>query len=99
MTADPLMPSKISVAAVLLAASAAAASTISLPADTPVYLVTKQEIIAKKRDYAVGDLIPVQVWRDVIVNGRTNAMPAQKDLLTEDRIRTVVAYVLSLQEN
>jgi cytochrome c oxidase cbb3-type subunit 3 len=37
--------------------------------------------------------------RDVIVNGRLNQMPAQKDLLTEDRIRTVVAYVLSLNED
>jgi cytochrome c oxidase cbb3-type subunit 3 len=36
--------------------------------------------------------------RDVILNGRTNQMPAQKDLLTEDRIRTIVAYVLSLNE-
>ncbi len=39
-----------------------------------------------------------EVIRDVIVNGRTNQMPAQKDILTEDRIRTVVAYVLSLNE-
>ena len=34
--------------------------------------------------------------RDVIMHGRTNQMPAQKDLLSEDRIRTLVAYVLSL---
>ena len=34
--------------------------------------------------------------RDVIANGRINQMPAQKDLLTEDRIRTLVAYVMSL---
>jgi cytochrome c oxidase cbb3-type subunit 3 len=36
--------------------------------------------------------------RDVILNGRVNQMPAQKDLLSEDRIRTLVAYVLSLAE-
>jgi cytochrome c oxidase cbb3-type subunit 3 len=36
--------------------------------------------------------------RDVIVNGRTNQMPAQKEILTDDRIRTVVAYVMSLNE-
>ncbi len=34
--------------------------------------------------------------RDVLVNGRINQMPAQKDLLSEDRIRTLVAYVMSL---
>ena len=35
--------------------------------------------------------------RDVILNGRQNRMPAQKDLLTADQIRTLVAFVLSLQ--
>lgn len=34
--------------------------------------------------------------RDVIANGRVNQMPAQRDLLSEDRIRTLVAYVMSL---
>jgi cytochrome c oxidase cbb3-type subunit 3 len=34
--------------------------------------------------------------RDVIANGRINQMPAQRDVLTEDRIRTLVAYVMSL---
>lgn len=34
--------------------------------------------------------------RDVIVNGRINQMPAQKDVLSADRIRTLVAYVMSL---
>jgi cytochrome c oxidase cbb3-type subunit 3 len=34
--------------------------------------------------------------RDVINNGRANQMPAQANLLSEDRIRTLVAYVLSL---
>jgi len=36
--------------------------------------------------------------RDVINNGRVNQMPAHKDLLSEDRIRVLVAYVLSLNE-
>ncbi len=34
--------------------------------------------------------------RAVIADGKVNQMPAQRDLLTEDRIRTLVAYVLSL---
>jgi cytochrome c oxidase cbb3-type subunit 3 len=34
--------------------------------------------------------------RDVLTNGRVNQMPAQKDLLSADRIRTLVAYVQSL---
>jgi cytochrome c oxidase cbb3-type subunit 3 len=34
--------------------------------------------------------------RDVIMNGRVNEMPAQHTLLSEDRIRTLVAYVVSL---
>jgi len=34
--------------------------------------------------------------RDVIVNGRINQMPAQRDLLSKDRIRALVAYVMSL---
>ncbi|MBT8445198.1 MAG: cytochrome-c oxidase, cbb3-type subunit III [Gammaproteobacteria bacterium] len=34
--------------------------------------------------------------RDVLVNGRINQMPAQGDLLTEDRIRMLVAYVMSM---
>jgi len=36
--------------------------------------------------------------RDVIVNGRVNQMPAQRDLLSKDRIRTLVAYVMSLSQ-
>jgi len=34
--------------------------------------------------------------RDVITNGRMSHMPAQRDLLNADRIRTVVAFVMSL---
>jgi cytochrome c oxidase cbb3-type subunit 3 len=34
--------------------------------------------------------------RDVITNGRMSQMPAQRNALSEDRIRTVAAYVLSL---
>jgi cytochrome c oxidase cbb3-type subunit 3 len=34
--------------------------------------------------------------RDVIQQGRVNQMPAQSDVLTPDRIRVLVAYVLSL---
>ena len=37
-----------------------------------------------------------QTIRDVILNGRVNQMPAQKDILSEPRVRTLVAYVLSL---
>ena len=33
--------------------------------------------------------------RDVIMVGRVNQMPAQSDL-SEDKIRTLVAYVMSL---
>lgn len=33
---------------------------------------------------------------DIVMNGRQNQMPAQKDLLSEDRIRVLTAYVLSL---
>ena len=36
--------------------------------------------------------------RDVIMSGRINQMPAQQNVLNEDRIRVVTAYVLSLQE-
>jgi cytochrome c oxidase cbb3-type subunit 3 len=40
-----------------------------------------------------------EVLRDMIVNGRVNQMPGQKEVLvTDDRIRTVVAYVMSLSE-
>jgi cytochrome c oxidase cbb3-type subunit 3 len=34
--------------------------------------------------------------RDVILNGRMSQMPPQRDTLSAERIRTVVAYVLSL---
>jgi len=34
--------------------------------------------------------------RDVIVKGRISQMPAQSDVLSSDRIRVLVAYVLSL---
>ena len=37
-----------------------------------------------------------EIIRDVIMNGRQNQMPAQRDLLSEDRIRVLAAYVLSL---
>ncbi len=37
--------------------------------------------------------------RDVIMTGRINQMPAHKDLLGEDRIRVVTAYVLSLSKD
>jgi cytochrome c oxidase cbb3-type subunit 3 len=35
---------------------------------------------------------------DVITKGRANEMPAQRDTLTGDQIRTIVAYVLSLSQ-
>ncbi len=35
---------------------------------------------------------------DVIVNGRNNQMPAQLDIIGEDRARVVAAYVLSLSK-
>lgn len=37
--------------------------------------------------------------RDVINNGRVNQMPAQLELLGEDRVKLVTAYVLSLSRN
>jgi cytochrome c oxidase cbb3-type subunit 3 len=36
------------------------------------------------------------IIRDVIVNGRTNEMPAQEPLLGADRVHVLAAYVLSL---
>jgi len=36
--------------------------------------------------------------RSVILNGRMSQMPAQSNILNADRIRTVVAFVLSLNE-
>ena len=36
--------------------------------------------------------------RETIVNGRVNRMPAQLDLIGEDRVRLVTAYVLSLSQ-
>lgn len=36
--------------------------------------------------------------RETIVNGRVNQMPAQLDLIGEDRVRLVTAYVLSLSQ-
>jgi cytochrome c oxidase cbb3-type subunit 3 len=37
--------------------------------------------------------------RDTINNGRVNQMPAHLDLIGEDRVRMVAAYVLSLSQN
>ena len=37
--------------------------------------------------------------RDTINNGRVNQMPAHLDLIGEDRVRMVVAYVLSLSQD
>ena len=37
-----------------------------------------------------------QALYDIIMNGRQNQMPAQKDVLSEQRIRVLTAYVLSL---
>ncbi len=37
-----------------------------------------------------------EIIRDIIMNGRQNQMPAQRDLLSEERIRVLAAYVLSL---
>jgi len=37
--------------------------------------------------------------RDTINNGRVNQMPAQLDLIGEDRVRMVAAYVLSLSQD
>jgi len=36
--------------------------------------------------------------RETIMNGRVNRMPAQLDLIGEDRVRLVTAYVLSLSQ-
>ena len=37
--------------------------------------------------------------RDIIKNGRVNQMPAQSALLSSDRIRTLVAYVLNISSS
>jgi len=47
-----------------------AANSIDVPADTKVYLMTPVEIVAKRKLYDVGDTIPVEVWRDVVVKGQ-----------------------------
>jgi len=36
--------------------------------------------------------------RDVIINGRVNEMPAHQELIGDDRVRLVAAYVLSLSK-
>jgi len=52
-----------------MSASTIASGTVQVPANTRVYLVTKTEIVAKRKLYDVGDTIPVEVWRDVFVDG------------------------------
>ncbi len=56
----------------LIAASPVAAiADVRVPPSTKVLLETTQEIVARKRDYSVGDIIHVRVWRDVVVEGQT----------------------------
>lgn len=59
----------VAVISLMLAGATIAANTVHVPAETPVYLVTKKEIIAKRKLYDIGDTIPVEVWRDVIIDG------------------------------
>ena len=38
----------------------------------------------------------IEQIRDIVANGRTNQMPAHADLLGEDRVHVLAAYVYSL---
>jgi hypothetical protein len=53
-----------------LAAASAHAGDVVLPRDTRVYLATKQELVGKKGELEVGQLVRCEVWRDVLVDGR-----------------------------
>lgn len=64
-----------------------AAYSIDVPKDTKVYLVTPVEIIAKRKLYNVGDTIPVEVWRDVVVKGRTVIKAGTPATLRVDSIK------------
>ncbi len=70
-----------------LATLSAQAASVRVPDETRVFLVTLEEIVAKKRHYAVGDLIPVEVWRDVVVDGRTVIAAKTPATLRVDSIR------------
>jgi hypothetical protein len=45
------------------------ASTIRLPADTRIYVETREDLIAKGDRVTQGQLVRSAVWRDVVVNG------------------------------
>ncbi len=50
--------------------AAPAFADVALPEGTTVYLETTKTMIGKKKETAVGDIVPARVWRDVVVDGR-----------------------------
>lgn len=70
-----------------LAMPVAGANFVQTHENTPVYLVTTKEIIAKRKTYDVGDTIPVEVWRDVVVDGYTVIKAGTPATLRVDSIK------------
>ena len=80
-------PTLIVICCLSLTVPTFASVSIDVPPDTKVYLVTPVEIIAKRKLYDVGDTLPVEVWRDVLVKGRVVIRAGTPATLRVDSIK------------
>ena len=50
--------------------SLGATETVLLPLGNRIYVATQQDVVGKKDQAEEGQMIPCQVWRDVVLDGR-----------------------------
>ena len=63
-------------------------ASIRLPSDLKVLLELEQRLVARKRNYSVGDIIPVRVWRDVVTQGQVVISAGTRAMLRVDSIKS-----------
>jgi hypothetical protein len=61
---------------------------VTLPLDTRVYVVTQTALVGKKKQLSVGDLVPANVWRDVVVDGHVLIEAESPVLAKVDSLKT-----------
>ena len=58
------------VSVVLVVTPVVSATPTVIPEGTTVYLSINKTVTSRKKETAVGDLVPAHVWRDVVIDGQ-----------------------------
>jgi len=65
----------------------AATSEVTIPSDTRVYVVTKEEVIGKKKFVQEGQPVSAMVWRDVVIDDRVVVQAGAPVLVRVDELK------------